>query len=102
MLKRSSKDKQPQAPGGPGTEVSLPGRRQELNREQGSAAGARLAAARAYRRYLRASAAAASGCGKHAAFMPCCRPMVQGLPKGSDLLIRFFESDWFDTFIALT
>ncbi|PRW56340.1 phophatdylinositol 4-kinase [Chlorella sorokiniana] len=45
MLKRSSKDKQPQAPGGPGTE---------------------------------------------------------GLPKGSDLLIRFFESDWFDTFIALT
>ena len=28
--------------------------------------------------------------------------LPQGLPKGSDLLIRFFESEWFDTFIALT
>ena len=28
--------------------------------------------------------------------------LPQGLPKGSDLLMRFFESDWFDTFIALT
>lgn len=33
----------------------------------------------------------------HAAAM-----LLQGLPEGSDLLMRFFESDWFDTFIALT